>query len=100
MNANPSAYLWLYPAMKTSADNLGWCLVVHGSLNNDFDLIAVPWKSNICPVQELIDDICRITGGTLERGPDHKPHGRTCFAIRLTPKMFIDLSVMNSSHIP
>jgi hypothetical protein len=105
----------LLPALRCVAEQCGYALAVHGSLERDIDLIAAPWR--ICAVgpervAEQIFNVCKcVTGfakwcgnwdetsdfkpgpGTLPN-PERKPYGRLGYSILLSGGPYIDLSVM------
>lgn len=102
----PIAYLALYPALVRCAREMGYALALHGSMERDFDLIAVPWTAEARPAAELVAEVVRLVDGYVktdinaepgdytERNPEPKPHGRLAWAILLGRDRYIDLSVM------
>lgn len=68
--------------MRVVAKKQGYAIAVHGSLDRDIDLIAIPWTEHAGSENELIDAICGavagITGSCLKHGDEwtEKPHGR------------------------
>lgn len=79
----------------------GYALAVHGSMERDIDLVAVPWADDAQPaevvVAEIMDAIARVNGGVAFVTPGvpvaKKPHGRRAWAIRMGGT-YVDLSVM------
>ena len=66
----PGLYAIYYEHLKQIAQNYGYNLVVHGSMNRDLDLIAIPWVDNPRPEQDMIKDFQEyLTGRTLVK-PD------------------------------
>lgn len=101
------AYLWLIPLMTEIAREHGYALAVHGSINRDLDLIAVPWVEEVKPATELVEALRECVCGNIRsyvRGaggndvcvnPENKPHGRVAWSIHMQyPHLYIDLSVM------
>ena len=43
IHAKPSLYAFYYEELKVIAKEYGYNLVLHGSMNRDLDLIAIPW---------------------------------------------------------
>ncbi len=71
----------LYPELAKLAREHGYALAVHGSLQRDFDLIAVPWVDRPSEPHLLVDAITtafdvRVVGSWAE-----KPHGRLAVSI-------------------
>ncbi|OHD28233.1 MAG: hypothetical protein A2Y38_25250 [Spirochaetes bacterium GWB1_59_5] len=76
----------LYPDLAAIAKTHGYALAVHGSLQRDFDLIAVPWTvgaSNPCDVLDAITDAFAIRLITPKDKGNDKPHGRSAFTISI-----------------
>ena len=43
MHVKPAFYAFVYESLKVIAKGYGYNLVLHGSVNRDLDLIAIPW---------------------------------------------------------
>jgi hypothetical protein len=54
-HAKPSLYAYYFMALKDIAKEYGYNLVVHGSLNRDLDLIAIPWVDDPGSEVEMIN---------------------------------------------
>lgn len=97
-----TAYLQIYPALMEAARSKGYALAIHGSLNRDMDLIAVPWTEEAADPRELLASLCEVTGlyRIYQRREDHdpictnKPHGRLAFKLYPGGSPYIDLSIM------
>ncbi len=50
----PGLYAMFYEQLKDIAREYGYNLVVHGSLNRDLDLIAIPWEDRCCLTKERL----------------------------------------------
>ena len=78
-----------YEHLKDIAKTYGYNLLIHGSMNRDLDLVAVPWVDNPRPEQEMIEEFQEyLTGMTLKRpnGEIHYtilPGGRHSYVIEL-----------------
>jgi hypothetical protein len=46
VHAKPSLYAFYFESLKVIAKEYGYNLVLHGSMNRDLDLIAIPWVDN------------------------------------------------------
>lgn len=72
----------ILPAMRLSAKEAGYALTIHGSLNRDIDLVAVPWSElNVWTADALLESLCGAVRGVTGRCSLHgdwtaKPHGR------------------------
>ena len=87
--------------IRVRAKEYGYALAVHGSLQRDIDLIAVPWADDAKPPEELaeaIRSICQAMFGAATDTdrigaanpdyfrlgqPGHKAHGRLCWTFHL-----------------
>lgn len=100
-------YAQLLPRIRESAKCLGYALAIHGSMERDLDLLAVPWIDGAADAIELVKAIAQAVDGFvigkddkgLARGeiseePTMQPHGRMSWNICWGGKPFIDLSIM------
>lgn len=98
------AYVGLYPALAEVARAHGYALAVHGTVNNDMDLIAVPWAEEFSSSEELIVALAQrvsfildpgLTFDSLFKPPlfEEKPHGRKAYLIPLDAGARLDVSV-------
>jgi hypothetical protein len=62
-HAKPSLYAYYFEALKVIAKEYGYNLVIHGSMNRDLDLIAIPWVNDPKPELDLINALCECLGG-------------------------------------
>lgn len=97
-------YATLYPRLREVAAQHGYALALHGSLQKDLDVLAVPWVEDASPVQELVEALVERCGGFLT-GPPYeraKPHGRAAWSIMLGGCVggYVDLSVMPLRELP
>lgn len=72
----------ILPSMRRAAMDCGYAITVHGSLNRDIDLVAIPWREHgIRTPDALLNDmkgaVCGVTGRCNVTGDwAEKPHGR------------------------
>lgn len=93
------AYAFMLPLLQEKVRPLGYALAVHGSMNRDLDLIAVPWDDGlVAPAADVYRAIWALVSpyrsALKEWGPERKPHGRITWIIPLHAGASIDLSVM------
>jgi hypothetical protein len=111
-NYAPMLYVQLYPKLREVALECGYALCTHGTLQRDFDLVAIPWTENCRTPRELADAVFsviknyyRFEGAHfVEEGNIHKPHGRVSYTIIIEMSAmeimdtqnhpFIDLSIV------
>lgn len=94
-------YLNLLPVIREAAANCHYAIGLHGSMERDLDLIAVPWLPEATPAGVLVEKIREAVGGYWNENagrnaalPTEKPHGRLAWSITLGGGAYIDLSVM------
>lgn len=93
----PIAYVCHVPRLTALAREYGYAITIHGSLQSDLDLVAVPWSIVAVDALTLVKAVCEIVGGFILEGqwePTTKPHGRRAWTIHLGAGLWIDLSVM------
>jgi hypothetical protein len=97
------AYAVLYPIMAEKAQEFGYALSIHGSMVNDFDLVAIPWVEEAGSGEELVKALVKyldlfVTPMGVQANPEKKPHGRTAWHLTFENssgvKCYIDLSVL------
>lgn len=85
--------------LRPAARELGYALALHGSLDRDLDVLAVPWTATAAPAAALAECVRTGLAGWYVPHvpqPERKPHGRLAWSI-LPPwggHPYIDLSVM------
>lgn len=102
---NKELYKTILPDLTRIARKCGYALAVHGSLERDLDLIAVPWIHGAREPEELIAIIKReVNGVELEQdtNPAERAYGRKVWAIYFGPGPYdfrtgpyLDISVMS-----
>lgn len=94
----------ILPPMRLAAHDLGYAITVHGSLNRDIDIVAVPWREhNVADPDRLVQALRGAIAGVTGRcngekaGWTEKPHGRLAKILMVwcgESTGNIDLSVM------
>lgn len=105
IHAKPSLYAFYFEALKGVALEYGYNLVLHGSLNRDLDLIAIPWQEKVGDLIEMLNKFSEAIGGFWTDMNDEypKPHGRKTYVIHVNragawnnyqdAQYYIDISV-------
>jgi hypothetical protein len=110
LNEKPGLYSFFYDRLKEIARSHGYNLVVHGSMNRDLDLIALPWSKPLSDPEIMISEMASYLGGEVLNQTTKQlncfPHGRIGYVIelarqilwtgeRVTDKQYyLDISVM------
>jgi len=104
----PAAYLAFLPGLFALCEEMGYNLMVHGSLCRDFDLCAVAWAHGAAEVSDLVQAVAKHVGGKIQdslepdtdpfdfslRAAEPKIHGRYAWTIHLMSGPQLDLSVV------
>lgn len=89
IHAKPSFYALMFEPLKEIALKYGYNLVLHGSLNRDLDLIAIPWQESLGSVEEMIAEFCEYVGGKISNDAQKDaPHGRKWYVINIYRGMY------------
>ena len=84
IHAKPSLYAFYFEAIKEIGMRYGYNIVLHGSMNRDLDLIAIPWAEKIKPWRKMCDLIAELIGGdVLEDSIKETHHGRIWCVINI-----------------
>lgn len=85
----PGMYALFYEHLKHIAKEYGYNLVLHGSLDRDMDLIAIPWVDDPRPEEEMIKKFMLYLTGRIQSTHEGKvlytvlPGGRHGYIIEL-----------------
>ena len=119
-HVKPMLYAFYFEALKEIAFKYGYNLLLHGSMNRDLDLVAIPWQEEIQSHLKMIEEMATCLGGSVLIEPElerqlHrvKKHGRECWVININrsttlkhngmflkqddhvdPQYYIDISVI------
>jgi hypothetical protein len=81
----PAFYARCYESLKRVALKYGYNLLLNGSMNRDFDLVAVPWSKELGDIDSMIQEIADFVGGCNQPLTDAQrncfPHGRKSYII-------------------
>lgn len=94
-------YMHVFADLREAARQCGYALAVHGSLDRDLDLVAIPWTETATDAETLVAMICAAWQRPNETrllqkadDPAEKPHGRRAWSLIPGGPLFVDLSVM------
>lgn len=65
IHAKPSLYAFYFEQIKEIGLDFGYNIVLHGSMNRDLDLIAIPWVETTGDVEKMIDLVAELIGGVV-----------------------------------
>jgi hypothetical protein len=93
-------YLKLWPIIQGVARVRGYAVAIHGSMERDFDIVAIPWVKEADEPESVIEAIRIAVNGFIDppsdggEWPREKPHGRKAWSIKLGGGAYLDVSVM------
>lgn len=92
----PALYSHRLAEIQDIARGSGYAIAVHGSMQRDLDLIAVPWVERPVDPKRLVARLCSLLnlecGGLMN--PEQRPHGRLVWTLMMGGACFMDLSVI------
>ena len=96
-------YMMMYQGLCVIARKHGYALAVHGSMNCDLDVVAIPWVDKPSTAKELalalnshviMCGYCHKKGLDAEERATRKPHGRKAWKFHYKEDLSLDISVM------
>lgn len=110
IKAKPQFYAQCFLQLKTIAELFGYNLVIHGSMDRDMDLIAIPWGMELKPAIDMVNAMVEYLGGHIMEETESareafakRRHGRRNYVINLNrggkstnyddPQYYIDISI-------
>lgn len=64
IKVKPAFYSYCYYELAKIASDMGYNLMLHGSLNRDLDLVAVAWVDNPAPMIDVVIAFDKFLRGT------------------------------------
>lgn len=99
-NGKASFYASIYDDLRIAAMTCGWALGLHGSLQNDMDIMAMPWTEEATPVEDMIKALSDCFTGNMWK--DHhiiphydKPNNRVVYTMSIFSDWYLDINVIN-----
>ena len=108
IHAKPSLYAYYFELLKEVAIQYGYNLVIHGSMNRDLDLIAIPWKlgAQFTDSEIMVNEFAEILGGSVlpeteeQRLEFQKLHlGRKNYIININREIIMKYNGMGKTEI-
>jgi len=102
-NGRAVFYACMWEDFRKSALDCGWALGLHGSLNSDMDIMAMPWIEEAKPIEEMIEslELCLTK-------PDEqifkttksidKPNNRVVYTIHIFADFYLDINIINTNN--
>lgn len=88
-------YAAMYPEIAEITRLHGYALAIHGSLQRDFDLIAIPWVLYPDKPENVIKAISEKFAFQVIGEPKQMLHNRICYTVNIAfGECFLDFSFM------
>lgn len=98
-NGRAAFYAAMWDDIRQCAMDCGWAVALHGSLNSDMDIMAMPWVHEAIPFENLIQEIAKLFDGNCLSSNyrisyGEKAHGRAVATIPVWSDFYFDISAM------
>jgi len=98
-NGKAVFYAAMWEDLKNAALDKGWALGLHGSLNSDMDIMAMPWVENASDIHGLIDALrgCFTEPYSIGLNFDDKskPNNRVVITLSIWSDFYLDINIIN-----
>lgn len=101
-NGKSAFYAAIWNDLRQSAMNNGWALGLHGSLNSDMDIMAMPWTENAVPADVMINNLIydcfsnnNISHLLLQVTRNDKPNNRVVYTIPIWADFYLDINIID-----
>lgn len=99
-NGKAAFYACIWPDLREAAINCGWALGLHGSLNSDMDIMAMPWTEDAKPVEEMIQALSDCFSESRFKkyhtiAHFDKPNGRVVYTMSIWGDYYLDINVID-----
>ncbi|MBS3993133.1 MAG: hypothetical protein KGZ87_05410 [Bacteroidetes bacterium] len=106
-NGRAVFYAAMWNDFRQAALDKGWALGLHGSLNSDMDIMAMPWIENAAPINEMIKALesCLTDPDKKLQFPTTRsadnPNNRVVYTIHIFADFYLDVNIIeNPSNYP
>lgn len=98
-NGRAAFYACMWDDFRQAAMDCGWALGLHGSLNSDMDIMAMPWIENAMTADEMIstcfgESVWAKEPHFKKSQPGDKPNGRIVYTIPIFADFYLDINVI------
>jgi hypothetical protein len=96
-NGRAAFYASMWNDLRQAAMDCGWALGLHGSLNTDMDIMAMPWVWWAVPADKMIENLQRCFTGAphgVQKDSTSKPNHRVVYTIPIYGDFYLDINVI------
>ena len=101
-NGRAAFYASLWPDLKQAATNCGWALGLHGSLNSDMDIMAMPWAEDAVSHWSMISELCLCFTDNQDMRRTvqvtQKPNNRTVYTLSIWADFYLDINIIQHEN--
>ena len=96
LNGRASFYACILEDLKKAAHSCGWALGLHGSLQSDMDIMAMPWTEDATSVEVMIMELCDcfVDSPYGSISCYEKPNNRVVYTIPIYKNWYLDINVI------
>lgn len=88
-------YAALYPQFAEITRKHGYALAIHGTMNRDFDVVALPWAETVSTPSVVVAELIKSFALTSVGEPTEMRYGRICYTLSIGfGECFADVSFM------
>ena len=102
-NGRAAFYAAMWDDIRQCAMDCGWAVALHGSLNSDMDIMAMPWVNDAVSFGVLVNKIDQLFTGENPFGScityNEKPHGRIVATIPIWADFYLDISTIEAAVV-
>ena len=100
-NGRSAFYACMWDDIRQCAMDSGWAVALHGSLNSDMDIMAMPWVESAVSFEEVIKNISELFTGNYSSDNyfityDEKPYNRIVATIPIFADFYLDISTIKT----
>ena len=97
LNGRAAFYACIIGDIKEAAYKCGWAIGIHGSLQNDMDLMAMAWTENATTPDVLIKAIsgCFSDNEMKIEVYYEKPNNRVVYCLNISGDWYLDINIVD-----
>lgn len=89
----------MWEDLKNAAISHGWALGLHGSLNSDMDIMAMPWDEHASSSDVMINQLCLCftEAAQIEKNilvSTDKPNNRIVYTLPIWDDFYLDINII------
>lgn len=104
-NGRAAFYACIWPDLMNAAMNCGWALGLHGSLQSDMDIMAMPWVEGARPVEEMMQALSDVFSKSPFKkyhtiAHHGKPNNRIVYTMSIWSDFYLDINIIQTVRLP